>query len=100
MSQPGLWSGLPDLFESFGVFVVGRAGTDSEVALAGLKDYKNGIWFVPQVLNDENSSTKIRFLLMNDMSVDYLTPRGVIEYIRGNGLYVKDQVGIAHQDGR
>jgi nicotinamide mononucleotide adenylyltransferase len=89
MSQPGLWSGLPKLFDSFGVFVVGRAGTDSEVALAGLKDYKN-IWFVPQVLNDENSSTKIRFLLKNRMTVDYLTPRGVIEYIKENGLYVKD----------
>lgn len=78
ISQPGLWSSLPDLFRSFGVFVVGRAGTDSEAALADLKNYETGIWFVPQSLNGEKSSTKLRSLFMNDMSVYYLIRRGMI----------------------
>ena len=88
MSKPGLWNDLPYLFDTFGVFVVGRAGTGSEAALASQAVVgRKNIWFVPQVLNDENSSTKIRFLLRNQMSVDYLTPTVVIQYIESNRLF-------------
>lgn len=43
-----------------------------------------------QLIQNDVSSTKIRLFLRREMSVQYLIPAGVIEYIEENGLYLDD----------
>ncbi|KAJ9268044.1 hypothetical protein DTO021C3_8860 [Paecilomyces variotii] len=93
MSSPDLWAeaDLQHILGDFGVFVVERAGTDLRDALTSLKKWEHNIHRIPQVVPNEISSTKIRTLLKQRMSVDYLIPRGIIEYIEGNGLFMDEE---------
>jgi nicotinamide mononucleotide adenylyltransferase len=43
-----------------------------------------------QLIQNDVSSTKIRLFLRREMSVQYLIPAPVIEYIEENGLYEDD----------
>lgn len=92
MSQPGVWSprDLEHILGDFGVFVVERAGTDIDEALASLKQWEDKIYYIPQVIPNEISSTKVRLLLRRQMSIDYLTPDDVVRYIQENGLYQEE----------
>jgi nicotinamide mononucleotide adenylyltransferase len=89
MSQPGLWTSrdLEHILGDFGVFVLERAGTDIDEALANLKQWEDNIYYIPQVVSNEISSTKVRLLLRRQMSIDYLIPHDVVDYIEENGLY-------------
>jgi len=92
MSQPGVWSArdLEHILGDFGVFVVERAGTDIDEALASLKQWEDNIYCIPQVVPNEISSTKVRLLLRRQMNIDYLTPDDVVDYIKENGLYQEE----------
>lgn len=52
MSTPGVWSpqDLDHILKNFGAFIIERTGTDIDEALAGLKDYKDNIHVIPQVI--------------------------------------------------
>jgi nicotinamide mononucleotide adenylyltransferase len=102
MSQPGLWSprDLEHILGDYGVFVLERAGTDIDEALASLKQWEDNIYYIPQVVPNEISSTKVRLLLRRQMSVDYLTPDDVIKYIEENGLYQEDDTTPANSKGK
>jgi nicotinamide mononucleotide adenylyltransferase len=91
MSQPGLWSScdIEHILNNYGAFVLERAGTDIDEALVSLKQWKDKIYCIPQVIPNEISSTKLRLLLRRQMSVNYLTPNDVIDYIEEKGLYIK-----------
>ena len=45
---------------------------------------------IQQVIQNDVSSTKIRLFLRREMSVRYLIPRPVINYIEENGLYLEE----------
>lgn len=98
MSQPGVWSprDLEHILGDFGVFVVERAGTDIDEALASLKQWEDKIYCIPQVIPNEISSTKVRLLLRRQMSIDYLTPDEVVDYIEENGLYREEDATHIH----
>ncbi|GAD97282.1 conserved hypothetical protein [Paecilomyces variotii No. 5] len=107
MSSPDLWTeaDLQHILGDFGVFVVERAGTDLNDALTNLKKWQHNIHRIPQVVPNEISSTKIRNLLKQRMSVEYLIPKGVIEYIEENRLYMNGEEkeggsGDERRDGR
>jgi nicotinamide mononucleotide adenylyltransferase len=93
MSIPTLWteSDLEHILGHFGVFVVERAGTDLNDALSNLRKCEGNIHRIPQVVPNEISSTRIRNLLHQRMSVDYLIPKRVIGYIEENKLYVEEE---------
>ncbi|KAL1850614.1 Nicotinamide/nicotinic acid mononucleotide adenylyltransferase 1 [Paecilomyces lecythidis] len=93
MSSPDLWTetDLQHILGDFGVFVVERAGTDLNDALNSLKKWEHNIHRIPQVVPNEISSTKIRNLVQQRMSVEYLIPKGVIEYVEENGLYMDEE---------
>jgi nicotinamide mononucleotide adenylyltransferase len=101
MSRPGVWcpSDLDHILGDFGVFILERAGTDSDEAIAGLKQWEHNINYVPQVVLDENSSTKIRLLLKRKMSIEYLTTQNVIEYIEEHGLYHESSITVPAGNG-
>ncbi|KAI2636721.1 nicotinamide mononucleotide adenylyltransferase [Xylaria nigripes] len=92
MSTPGVWaeSDLQHILGSFGAMIVERSGTDMDYALANLKPWEHNIHVIQQMIQNDVSSTKIRLLLKHDLSITYLSPSPVIEYITANHLYVDE----------
>ncbi|CBF85484.1 hypothetical protein BDV09DRAFT_199799 [Aspergillus tetrazonus] len=92
MSTPGVWSekDLDHILGQYGTFIVERSGTDIDEALAALQPWKKNIHVIQQLIQNDVSSTKIRLFLRRDMSVRYLIPDPVIEYIYENNLYMDD----------
>ncbi|EGX52650.1 hypothetical protein TWF173_011337 [Orbilia oligospora] len=92
MSEPGLWApeDLDHILGKYGAFIVERAGTDIDAALANLQAWKENIYVIRQLIQNDISSTKIRNFLKQGMSVLYLIPASVINYIVENGLYVDE----------
>lgn len=113
MSTPGVWSekDLDHILGNFGAFIIERTGTDIDEALAGLKQYQKKIHVIPQVIivsafclgprlltclrlpadslcsQNDVSSTKVRLMRKRDLSLRYVVPDPVIDYIQEHGLY-------------
>lgn len=68
-------------------FIVERSGTDIDEALASLQPWKDNIYVIQQLIQNDVSSTKIRLFLRREMSVRYLIPVPVIHYIEQHHLY-------------
>jgi nicotinamide mononucleotide adenylyltransferase len=100
MSTPGVWSkkDLDHILGRYGSFILERSGTDINHALAGLQPWKENIWVIQQLIQNDVSSTKIRQFLRRDMSVKYLIPGPVIDYIETNGLYEDHATGVIPHD--
>lgn len=94
MSTPGVWSDkdLDHILGRYGAFIIERHGTNIEEALANLQPWKKNIWVIQQLIQNDVSSTKIRLFIGKDMSVHYLIPSPVIDYIEHHGLYEGDGV--------
>ncbi|MCJ1253475.1 hypothetical protein MMC24_001287 [Lignoscripta atroalba] len=92
MSTPGVWSSkdLDHILGKYGAFIVERTGTDIDDALAHLQPWKDNIYVIQQLIQNDVSSTKIRLFLRREMSVQYLIPAPVIQYIEQHGLYEDD----------
>ena len=67
-----------------------RTGTDIDEALSTLQPWKDNIWVIQQLVQNDISSTKIRLFRRRDMSIRYLVPEPVVQYIEANGLYDED----------
>jgi nicotinamide mononucleotide adenylyltransferase len=94
MSTPGVWSqkDLNHILGRYGTFIVERSGTDIDEALASLQQWRDNIHVINQLIQNDVSSTKIRLFLRRDMSVRYLIPAPVDEYIAQHGLYAEEGV--------
>jgi len=94
MSTPGVWSDndLDHILGRYGAFVVERTGTDIDEALQNLQPWKENLHVIAQLIQNDISSTKIRLFLRREMSVQYLIPARVIEYIEENNLYEEENV--------
>jgi nicotinamide mononucleotide adenylyltransferase len=94
MSTPGVWSepDLDHILGQYGAFIIERNGTDINDALSHLKRWEQNIWVIPQLIQNDVSSTKIRSFLDRKMSVNYLIPAAVIKYIEQYGLYEDGQL--------
>ncbi|KAI1777071.1 Nucleotidylyl transferase [Hypoxylon cercidicola] len=92
MSTPGVWAekDLDHILGNFGAMIVERSGTDMDEALANLKQWEDNIHVITQMIQNNVSSTKIRLFLRRDMSVQYLIPATVIQYIDQHRLYTDD----------
>lgn len=71
MSNPGVWAeeDLEHILGRYGAFIIERSGTDMDKALESLQKWKNDIWPIPQLIQNDVSSTKIRNFLRQDMSI-------------------------------
>lgn len=92
MTTPGVWSpqDLDHILGRYGSMIVERAGSDVQNALSSLTQWKDNIFVIPQLIQNDISSTKLRLFLKRDMSVQYLTPPAVVDYISRNHLYEDD----------
>jgi len=99
MSTPGVWSDadLNHILGRYGTFIVERTGTDIDDALASLQQWKENIHVIPQLIQNDVSSTKIRLFLRREMSVRYLVPAPVIQYIEEHGLYGDEGTSSVHE---
>lgn len=98
MSTPGVWSDkdLDHILGRYGSFIVERTGTDIDDALASLQPWKENIYVIQQLIQNDVSSTKIRLFLRREMSVHYLVPAPVIRYIEEHDLYEDDGAASSH----
>ena len=81
---------MDHILGGYGTFIVERAGTEVDTALDGLGQWRDNIYIIRQLIQNDVSSTKIRLFLKRGMSVLYLLPACVISYILDNGLYVDE----------
>ena len=92
MSHPGVWAheDLDHILGRYGAFIIERSGTDMESALHALEPWRNNIYPIPQLIQNDVSSTKIRNFLRKDMSIRYLIPEGALQYIDDRGLFKEE----------
>lgn len=71
MSHPGVWAheDLDHILGRYGAFIIERSGTDIEAALSKLDRWRKFIYPIPQLIQNDVSSTKIRAFLNKDMSI-------------------------------
>ncbi|KAH9818958.1 nicotinamide/nicotinic acid mononucleotide adenylyltransferase 2-like [Teratosphaeria destructans] len=96
MSTPGVWGekDVDYILRNFGAssssFFPQRTGTDIDEALSALQPWKDNIWVIQQLVQNDISSTKIRLFRRRDMSIRYLVPEPVVQYIEARNLYDED----------
>ena len=86
---PGVWDekDLDHILGRYGCFILERMGTNVDPALEKLDRWVKNLWFINQPITNDVSSTKIRLFLEKDLSIRYLIPTEVINYIYANGLF-------------
>ncbi|KAJ3514757.1 hypothetical protein NLJ89_g2186 [Agrocybe chaxingu] len=89
MSEPGVWaySDLEHILGRYGCFIVERAGTAMDQATDALARWRSNIHLISQLIQNDVSSTKVRLFLRRGLSVRYLLPNSVVDYIEEHGLY-------------
>lgn len=94
MNTPGVWSedDMAYIFDKFPIFIIERMGTDLDRTIRQLGRFKGNIHVVPQLIQNDVSSTKIRSLRKQKMSIRYLVPDPVISYIEEHKLYEAEAV--------
>lgn len=92
MGEPGVWSepDLEHILGRYGVLTVERAGADMDQAIDSLARWRANIHLIHQLIQNDVSSTKVRLFLRRGLSVRYLLPAPVVDYIEENGLYKDD----------
>ncbi|KAF9486020.1 Nucleotidylyl transferase [Pholiota conissans] len=89
MSEPGVWSysDLDHILGRYGCLIVERAGTGMDQATDSLARWRSNIYLISQLIQNDVSSTKVRLFLRRGLSVRYLLPNSVVDYIEQHGLY-------------
>jgi nicotinate (nicotinamide) nucleotide adenylyltransferase len=90
--SPGVWSqaDMDYILGTHGVACIERVGFNARQLVDNnemFRKYKDQIYIVPQRISNTISSTQIRYNIQNNLSVKYLLPDPVLEYIREHKLY-------------
>ncbi|KAJ3211878.1 hypothetical protein HDU67_004203 [Dinochytrium kinnereticum] len=87
---------LDIILGNFGCMIIERTGADVHDFLLTNKklfQHRKRVYVVKQYIHNDISSTKIRLFIKRNMSVKYLLPDPVIDYIRRHNLYREDEPG-------
>ncbi|KAF2123958.1 nicotinamide mononucleotide adenylyltransferase 1 [Dothidotthia symphoricarpi CBS 119687] len=100
MSTPGLWAreDLSRILGHYGAFILERSGTDIDDALVQLQQWRESIRVIPQLIQNDVSSTKIRLFRKRGKSIRYYIPDQVVDYIYEHDLYIDDEKKQAEKD--
>ena len=111
MSEPGVWAprDLDHILRRYGVLAIERSGsssgadmnmngnmdgnTDAGGAAGAVARWRHNIHLVHQLVQNDVSSTKVRLFLRRGLSVRYLLPEPVVDYIEERGLYRDEGAG-------
>ncbi|KAI8082673.1 uncharacterized protein B0P05DRAFT_537991 [Gilbertella persicaria] len=90
--HPGVWSSedLHHIVGAYGCVIIERTGTDVYGFLLShdiLYQHRMNVIIIKQLIHNDISSTKIRLFVKRGMSVKYLLPNPVIDYIANHQLY-------------
>ena len=88
---------LDHILGRYGTFIVERQGSGMDQATDNLAKWRDNIHLISQLIQNDVSSTKVRLFLRRGLSVRYLLPMSVVDYIEVNGLYLDD--GAATSNG-
>ena len=84
-------AGVREIIEEFGLVVIERNPSHSIQSFIKespiLSSLEDKIHIVKQPIYSEMSSTKLRALIKSGLSIRYLTPDSVVNYIKENKLY-------------
>ncbi|KAI9301814.1 hypothetical protein BJ944DRAFT_270920 [Cunninghamella echinulata] len=91
--HPGVWSSedLHHIVGIYGCVIVERTGTDVYGFLLShdiLYQHRMNVIVIKQLIHNDISSTKIRLFVKRGMSIKYLLPDPVIDYIHQHKLYL------------
>jgi len=102
MSEPGVWSveDLDHILGQYGTFIIERAGSSMEQATDNLARWRNNIHLVSQLIQNDVSSTKVRLFLRRGLSVRYLLPSAVVDYIEEHNLYLDEGSAPEKEKGK
>lgn len=89
MNTPGVWSeeDLHYILGNYPLFILERMGTDLSQTITQLDRFKGNFHVIPQLIQNDVSSTKIRLFQKQGMSIRYLVPDSVVAYIEEHELY-------------
>ncbi|KAM6918964.1 nicotinamide/nicotinic acid mononucleotide adenylyltransferase 3 [Xenentodon cancila] len=92
---PGLWldDHVEELVGHFGLVCVSRGSAHPERAIHEsdiLSRHRQNIFLVREWVRNETSATEVRRAVRRGLSVKYLIPDSVIEYIHQHNLYTED----------
>ncbi|MCJ1465808.1 hypothetical protein MMC07_004427 [Pseudocyphellaria aurata] len=89
MTMPGVWSeeDLEHILKEYPLFVLERMGTDLGHTISELDRFKGTIHVIHQLIQNDVSSTKVRLLRKQGMSIRYLVPDSVVSYVEEHDLY-------------
>lgn len=95
MNIPGVWSdeSLSHIMRHYPLFILERQGTDINATKALLERWEGDIHVIPQTIQNDVSSSKIRKFRRDGMSIRYLVPDEVLKYIEEQGLYTGEVGG-------
>ena len=93
---PGLWAveDLEIILGEYGVAVIERVGLDLERLIANderLRRWRHHIWIVPQRVVNNVSSTVVRNMIRDGLSIEYLVDSRVRDYIYQHALFGHDR---------
>ncbi|EKM81126.1 hypothetical protein AGABI1DRAFT_56497 [Agaricus bisporus var. burnettii JB137-S8] len=102
MSEPGVWSyaDLDHILGRYGCLIVERAGTGMDQAVDSLARWRSNIYLISQLIQNDVSSTKVRLFLRRGLSVRYLLPNAVVNYIEQHGLYQEEGSASVSDKGK
>eukprot|EP01089_Gocevia_fonbrunei_P020077 TRINITY_DN7344_c0_g1_i2.p1 TRINITY_DN7344_c0_g1~~TRINITY_DN7344_c0_g1_i2.p1 ORF type:complete len:160 (-),score=27.27 TRINITY_DN7344_c0_g1_i2:12-491(-) len=88
----GVWAvdDMHTILGKYGIVVFDRSGSSSEGIIYSnpiIFQHQTNIILVPNWINNEVSSTKIRQFVCRGLSIKYLLPESVIAYIQEKGLW-------------
>lgn len=96
-SVPDLWAAEDSKLitgPSFGLVIIERSSADVTQYLLEnsiLFENRDNIVLAPQHITNDISSTKIRLFVRRHLSIRYLVPDAVVDYIQTNGLYLEEE---------
>jgi len=91
--KPDVWrpEDVRLILQTYGVVVFGREGFNVEQVVDQheiLSTHRDHIQYVPQLIRNNISSTKIRNFVKKGYSVKYLVQESALKYIQDNKLYI------------
>ncbi|CAE7078762.1 unnamed protein product [Rhizoctonia solani] len=102
---PGVWApqDLHIILGRFGCLIIERTGSDVWAFLLShdiLYHHRKNVIVVKQLIYNDISSTKVRLFVRRGMSIKYLLPNSVIQYIEDNRLYRGEEMDFPMDEVR